>query len=69
MFARPLFAQGSFRTPLVGKHLPEQAREPGLEEGEIIRNVMLEGTVDRVFTTVEDIAQTTFSLRLSLPLR
>jgi hypothetical protein len=30
---------------------------------------MLEGTVDRVFTTVEDIAQTTFSLRLSLPLR
>src|SRR5476651_235106 len=53
---------GFVRTPLVNNQIPEQARELGLTEDEVIRNVMLGGTVDGVFTTVEDIAQTTLFL-------
>src|ERR1700737_4822957 len=53
---------GFARTPLVDKQIPEQARELGLTEEEVIRNVMLGGTVDGVFTTVEDIAETTLLL-------
>jgi len=53
---------GFVRTPLADKQIPEQARELGLTEEEVIRNVMLGGTVDGVFTTVEDIAQTTLFL-------
>lgn len=48
---------GFVRTPLVDKQIPEQAREKGITEEEVIKNVMLGGTVDGQFTTVDDIAQ------------
>jgi 3-hydroxybutyrate dehydrogenase len=47
---------GFVRTPLVEKQIPEQARELGMSEDEVIRNVMLRDTVDGEFTTLEDIA-------------
>jgi len=47
---------GFVRTPLVEKQIPEQARELGITEDEVIRNVMLRDTVDGEFTTLEDIA-------------
>ncbi len=53
---------GFVRTPLVEKQIPEQAQELGISEDEVIRNVMLKNTVDGVFTTVEDIAQTALYL-------
>ncbi len=53
---------GFVRTPLVEKQIPEQAEELGLSGDEVIRNVMLKDTVDGVFTTVEDIAQTALYL-------
>ncbi|MGA0588511.1 3-hydroxybutyrate dehydrogenase [Dyella sp. KRB-257] len=53
---------GFVRTPLVEKQIPEQARELGISEDQVIRNVMLKDTVDGVFTTVEDIAQTALYL-------
>jgi 3-hydroxybutyrate dehydrogenase len=53
---------GFVRTPLVEKQIPEQAQELGLSEAEVIGNVMLKDTVDGVFTTVEDIAQTALFL-------
>ncbi|WP_406868098.1 3-hydroxybutyrate dehydrogenase [Paraburkholderia fungorum] len=53
---------GFVRTPLVDKQIPEQARELRMSEEDVIRNVMLGGTVDGVFTTVEDIAQMTLFL-------
>jgi 3-hydroxybutyrate dehydrogenase len=53
---------GFVRTPLVEKQIPEQAKELGITEDEVIRNVMLKDTVDGVFTTVEDIAQTALYL-------
>ncbi len=53
---------GFVRTPLVEKQIPEQARELGISEAEVIKNVMLKDTVDGVFTTVEDIAQTALYL-------
>ena len=53
---------GFVRTPLVEKQIPEQARELGISEDEVVKNVMLKDTVDGVFTTVEDIAQTALYL-------
>ena len=49
---------GFVRTPLVDKQIPEQARELGLSEAEVVKNVMLKETVDGEFTTVRDVAET-----------
>ncbi|MGN6581971.1 MAG: 3-hydroxybutyrate dehydrogenase [Bordetella sp.] len=49
---------GFVRTPLVDKQIPEQAKELGISEEDVIKKVMLGDTVDGVFTTVQDIAQT-----------
>lgn len=48
---------GFVRTPLVEKQIPEQARDLGISEEEVIQKVMLGETVDGEFTTVEDIAE------------
>jgi 3-hydroxybutyrate dehydrogenase len=47
---------GFVRTALVAKQIPEQAKELGISEEEVIKNVMLRETVDGEFTTVEDVA-------------
>src|SRR6516225_9558960 len=49
---------GFVRTPLVDKQIPEQAKELGISEAEVIKNVMLKETVDGEFTTVDDVAET-----------
>ena len=51
-----LIGPGFVMTPLVEKQIPEQAKELGISEEEVIKNVMLGGTVDGEFTTVQDIA-------------
>jgi 3-hydroxybutyrate dehydrogenase len=48
---------GFVRTPLVDKQIPEQARELGISEDEVVKRVMLGQTVDGEFTTVADIAE------------
>lgn len=48
---------GFVRTPLVDKQIPEQAKELGISEAEVVSRVMLGQTVDGEFTTVEDIAE------------
>jgi 3-hydroxybutyrate dehydrogenase len=53
---------GFVRTPLVDKQIPEQAKELGISEQEVIKNVMLKETVDGEFTTVEDVAETALFL-------
>ncbi|OQS42953.1 3-hydroxybutyrate dehydrogenase [Chromobacterium haemolyticum] len=53
---------GFVRTPLVEKQIPEQAKELGISEEEVVKRVMLGNTVDGVFTTVEDVAQTALFL-------
>lgn len=47
---------GFVRTPLVDKQIPEQARELGISEDDVIRRVMLKDTVDGEFTTSDDVA-------------
>ncbi len=47
---------GFVRTPLVEKQIPEQAKEFGISEDEVIRTIMLKDTVDTEFTTVDDVA-------------
>lgn len=49
---------GFVRTPLVDKQIPEQAKELGISEDEVIKNVMLKETVDGEFTTTDDVART-----------
>ena len=48
---------GFVRTPLVDKQIPEQARELGISEADVISKVMLKDTVDGEFTTVQDVAE------------
>jgi 3-hydroxybutyrate dehydrogenase len=48
---------GFVRTPLVDKQIPEQARELGISEAAVIRDIMLKDTVDGEFTTVQDVAE------------
>jgi 3-hydroxybutyrate dehydrogenase len=53
---------GFVRTPLVDKQIPQQANELGISEEEVVRRVMLGQTVDGIFTTVEDVAETALFL-------
>jgi len=48
---------GFVKTPLVEKQIPEQAKDLGISEEEVVNEVMLGGTVDKEFTTVEDVAE------------
>jgi 3-hydroxybutyrate dehydrogenase len=48
---------GFVRTPLVDKQIPEQAKEFGISEEDVIRKIMLKDTVDGVFTTLDDVAE------------
>jgi 3-hydroxybutyrate dehydrogenase len=50
---------GFVRTPLVEKQIPEQARELGISQEDVIRKVMLKDTVDGEFTTLDDVAAVT----------
>jgi len=48
---------GFVKTPLVEKQIPEQARDLGIPEEEVVSRIMLGNTVDGEFTTVEDVAE------------
>ena len=48
---------GFVKTPLVEKQIPEQAKDLGISEEEVVSTIMLGGTVDKEFTTVEDVAE------------
>jgi 3-hydroxybutyrate dehydrogenase len=48
---------GFVRTPLVEKQIPEQAKTLGISEDDVVKKVMLGGTVDKEFTTIEDVAE------------
>ncbi|WP_206454600.1 3-hydroxybutyrate dehydrogenase [Aurantimonas marina] len=47
---------GFVKTPLVEKQIPEQARDLGISEQEVVDRVMLGETVDQEFTTMADVA-------------
>jgi 3-hydroxybutyrate dehydrogenase len=53
---------GFVRTPLVEKQIPEQAKELGISEDDVVKKVMLKETVDGEFTTVDDVARTALFL-------
>lgn len=48
---------GFVKTPLVEKQIPEEAKDLGISEKEVVQNIMLGETVDKEFTTVEDVAE------------
>ncbi len=48
---------GFVRTPLVEKQIPEQARNLNISEEAVVTDVMLRDTVDKEFTTLEDVAE------------
>lgn len=47
---------GYVETPLVKKQIPEQAKDLGISEEDVIKKVMLKDTVDGEFTTTDDVA-------------
>lgn len=53
---------GFVRTPLVEKQIPEQAKELGISEEDVVKSVMLKDTVDAEFTTVDDVANVALTL-------
>jgi len=53
---------GFVKTPLVDKQIPEQAKDLGISEEDVVNKVMLGETVDKEFTTVEDVAHTALFL-------
>lgn len=53
---------GFVRTPLVDKQIPEQAKELGISEERVVKEVMLGETVDKEFTLIEDIAEVALML-------
>jgi 3-hydroxybutyrate dehydrogenase len=53
---------GFVRTPLVDKQIPEQSKALGISEEDVVQRVMLGATVDGVFTTLEDVAETALFL-------
>jgi 3-hydroxybutyrate dehydrogenase len=48
---------GFVKTPLVEKQIPEQAERLGISEEDVVKKIMLGGTVDGEFTTLEDVAE------------
>ncbi|MEZ5855148.1 MAG: 3-hydroxybutyrate dehydrogenase [Hyphomicrobiaceae bacterium] len=48
---------GFVKTPLVEKQIPEQAANLKISEKEVVERIMLGETVDKEFTTIEDVAQ------------
>lgn len=48
---------GFVKTPLVEKQIPEQAKEKGISEEEVVKDIMLGQTVDGEFTTTQDISE------------
>lgn len=48
---------GFVLTPLVEKQIPEQAKEFGISEEEVVKTIMLRDTVDGEFTTLADVAE------------
>jgi 3-hydroxybutyrate dehydrogenase len=47
---------GFVRTPLVEQQIPEQAKDLGISEEDVVKKVMLKETVDGEFTTTQDVA-------------
>jgi 3-hydroxybutyrate dehydrogenase len=48
---------GFVRTPLVDKQIPEQAKELDISEERVVKEILLGETVDKEFTTLEDVAE------------
>jgi len=48
---------GFVLTPLVQKQIPEQAKQFGISEEDVVNKIMLKDSVDGEFTTVDDIAE------------
>ena len=53
---------GFVKTPLVEKQIPEQAKALGITEQQVVETIMLGETVDKQFTTVDDVADVAYFL-------
>jgi 3-hydroxybutyrate dehydrogenase len=53
---------GFVLTPLVEKQIPAQAKEFDISEERVVKEIMLGETVDKQFTTVEDVAEVALTL-------
>ena len=52
-----LICPGFVKTAMVEKQIPLQAAEKGISEESVVNDIMLVNTVDKEFTTIEDVSQ------------
>lgn len=52
-----LLCPGFVKTAMVEQQIPLQAAEKGISEESVVNDIMLVNTVDKEFTTVEDVSQ------------
>ncbi|MCL5260822.1 MAG: 3-hydroxybutyrate dehydrogenase [Gammaproteobacteria bacterium] len=55
-----LVGPGCVKTELVMKQIPEYAKVLKISEKEVVEKILLDSTVDKQFTTVEDVAEVVF---------
>jgi 3-hydroxybutyrate dehydrogenase len=67
--AAAVICPGFVKTPLVDKQIPEQAKSLGISEECVVNEVMLGETVDKRFTTIEDVAEVALFPPRSRPMR
>lgn len=60
--ATNMICPGFVETPLVTKQIPEQAKAFNISEEDVVKKIMLGGTVDKEFTTLEEINETALFL-------
>ncbi|WP_201532871.1 3-hydroxybutyrate dehydrogenase [Psychrobacter ciconiae] len=57
-----MISPGFVRTAMVNEQIPLQAKEKGITEDEVVNDIMLVNTLNKEFTTIEDVSQTALFL-------
>lgn len=57
-----MISPGFVKTAMVNDQIPLQAAEKGISEEEVVNDILLANTVNKEFTTIEDVSQTALFL-------
>ncbi len=57
-----MISPGFVRTEMVNAQIPLQAKQKGISEEDVINDIMLANTLNKEFTTIEDVSQTALFL-------
>ena len=57
-----MISPGFVRTAMVNEQIPLQAAEKGISEESVVNDILLANTLNKEFTTIEDVSQTALFL-------